>query len=242
MIFFVANDGTVIKSVPSPVYQGSANANNIYLIAPFAENMAATVAFRLSNGVWTERYDMVRLNQITGMVNEVTGKPYSGWSFTMPNTITEYYGTVTAQFFFYAAQAGVVTATSAVTFQVAQGVPEILPDEPSADVYAAILGNIASLQTQLNNGAYAARAIYSWNSTFPYKANEITYYPDVGLFGAFVKSKTNDNLNNPPYGTDGKLNSTYWETVLDFNQLNKAMVIWGFNEPVDISDLEWEVS
>jgi len=29
--------------------------------------------------------------------------------------------------------------------------------------------------------------------------------------------------------------------VLDFNQLNKAIVIWGFNEAVDISDLEWEV-
>ena len=61
MIFFVANDGTVINSVPSPVYQGSANANNIYLIAPFAENLQATVAFKLPNGVWTNRYSMTPL-------------------------------------------------------------------------------------------------------------------------------------------------------------------------------------
>lgn len=241
MIFFVGNDGTVIKSVPSPVYQGAANANNIYLIAPFAENMTVTVAFKLPNGVWTDRRAMAELKKIDGVIDSQTGKTYAGWSYALPNEITKYYGTVTAQFFFYAAQSRVVTATSAVTFSVARGVPEILPEEPSADVYAAILGNITSLQTQLNNGAYAARAIYAWNSTYSYNANEITYYPDIGLFGAFVKSKASGNLNNPPYNAAGELNSRYWEVILDFNQLNKAIVIWGFNEAVDISDLEWEV-
>ena len=41
MIFFVGNDGTVVKSAPSPVYQGGANANTVYLVAPFAENLSA---------------------------------------------------------------------------------------------------------------------------------------------------------------------------------------------------------
>ena len=184
---------------------------------------------------------MSPVNEIAGIVDKKSGKTYSGWSFAIPNAITKYYGNVTAQFFFYSAQAGVVVASSSVTFPVARGVPEILPEEPSADVYAAILSNIAALQQQLNNGAFAARAIYAWNPTYSYNANEITYYPDVGLFGAFVKSKAADNLNHPPYNEDGELNSQYWEVVLDFNQLNKAIVIWGFNEAVDISDLEWEV-
>lgn len=241
MIFFMANDGTVIKSFPSPVNQGSVNANNFYVVAPFAANASVTVAFKLPNGVWTKRFVMTPVNEISGIVDKKSGKTYSGWSYTMPNEITRYYGNVTAQFFFYAAQTGVVVASSAVNFQVARGVPEILPEEPSADVYAAILSNIAALQEQLNNGAFAARAIYAWNSAYSYNANEITYYPDVGLFGAFVKSKVADNLNHPPYNESGQLNSQYWDVVLDFNQLNKAIVIWGFNEAVDISDLEWEV-
>lgn len=239
MIFFIGNDGTIIKSFPSPVYQGSVNANNVYVIAPFAENLSVTVAFKLPNGILTERFVMTPVNEIAGVTDEKTGKVYSGWQFAMPNTLTKYFGTVKAQFFFYAPN-GAIVASASTDFQVGKGVPDILPDEPSADVYAAILSNIAALQQQLNNGEYPARSIYAWNSAYSYGANEITYYPDVGLFGAFVKSKTTDNLNHPPYDENGQLNSQYWEVVLDFNQLNKAIVIWGFNEAVDISELNWE--
>ncbi len=252
MIFFVANDGTVIKSEPSPVYQGSVNTNNIYLVAPFAANMSVAVAFQLPNGVRTSRYLMTPVNEITSVVNKETGQVYSGWKFSMPNEVTQYFGTVKAQFYFYSAEVvptpstvehgGIVTASSTTSFVVEQGVPEILPDAPDADVYETILSNLSLLQEQLNNGAFAARAIYAWNSTYTYGAGEITYYPDVGQFGAFVKSKIAGNLNHPPYDEEGKFNSLYWDLVLDFEQLNKAIVIWGFNEAVDITDLEWEVS
>lgn len=251
MIFFVANDGTVIKSEPSPVYQGSANANNIYLVAPFAANMSVAVAFQLPNGVRTNPYLMTPVNEISGVVNEITGQVYSGWKFSMPNEITQYFGTVKAQFYFYGTQSvservvvdgnpNVVIASSSTSFTVAQGVPAILPED--SDIYGDILRNLSLLQERLNNGAFAARAIYQWNSTYVYGAGEITFYPDVGQFGAFVKSKIAGNLNNPPYDTEGKFNSQYWDIVLDFNQLNKAIVVWGFNKAVDISDLEWEVS
>lgn len=241
MIFFVANDGTVISSVPSPVYQGAANTNNIYLVAPFAENLQASVAFKLPNGVYTTRYPMAQVDNLIGIVNEKTGQTYNGWQFSMPNEITQYFGTVTAQFFFYSAQDGVITATSSTSFVVEKGVPSILPPNPGENVYDAIMSQLSALSQQLNNGAFAARAIYQWNSTYTYGAGEITYYPDVGEFGAFVKSTVTDNLNNPPYNAQGLLDTQHWETVLDFNQLNKAIVIWGFNQPVDISDLEWEV-
>lgn len=219
MIFFVANDGTVINSVPSPVYQGSANANDIYLVAPFAEDLQASVAFKLPNGVWTVRYPMTTSGVIEGVINKETGKPYLGWQFTMPNDITRYYGTVTAQFFFHAAQGKVVVATSSTNFTVGRGVPTVLPDAPSDDVYELIQENLSALQSQLDNGAFAARAVYAWNPTYSYGANEITYYPDIGLYGAFVKSKAADNLNHPPYNEDGELNSQYWEIVYDFNTI-----------------------
>ncbi|MDE6586127.1 MAG: hypothetical protein K2K80_05565 [Clostridia bacterium] len=241
MIFFVGNDGTVISSVPSPVYQGSAGANNIYLVAPFAVNLQVTVAFKLPNGLWTERYPMTQVNEITEVVNKQTGKSYVGWQFSLPNEITRYYGTVTVQFFFYTGHGAIITASSATTFTVGCGVPEILPDAPGKDVYEIILDNLTVLQQQLDNGAFPARSIYAWNPTYSYGANEITYYPDVGTFGAFVKSITTDNLNNPPYNAAGVLDSEHWEVVLDFNTLNKAIVIWGYNQAVDISDLDWEV-
>ena len=241
MIFFVANDGTIISSVPSPVYQGGVNANSIYLVAPFAQNLQASVSFKLPNGVRTSRYPMTPVQELTGIVNEKSGQTYSGWQFSMPNEITQYFGTVTAQFYFYSAQQGIITATSYASFTVEKGVPSILPATPSEDVYDAIMENLSALSQQLNNGAFAARSIYQWNSAYAYGAGEITYYPDVGDFGAFVKSTVADNKGNPPYDAQGVLDAAHWETVLDFNQLTKAVVIWGFNQATDISDLEWEV-
>lgn len=230
MIFFAANDGTIIKSLPSPVYQGSANSNTIYLVAPFASNMSVTVRFQLPNGVWTTPYLMKNglvPNAMTpqgaiaspdgAIVDKDTGKTYAVWTYALPSEITAYYGTVTVQFFFYAAQAGVVTASSATSFTVGRGVPPILPDTPTEDIYEEILSNLSALQEQLNNGAYAARSIYAWNDTYKYGANEIAFYPKVGTFGAFVKSLVKENTS-PPFNALGEINPN-WQIVIDFNEV-----------------------
>lgn len=229
MIFFVDNDGTIIKNLPSPVYQGAANTNTIYLIAPFASGLTASVAFQLPNGIVVPAEPMTQQNSLQGIINKETGEEYSGWTYAIPSEITEYYGTVTAQFYFYTEVDGMITATSATSFQVAKGVPAVLPDEPSADVYEQILSVIASLQKQLNNGAFAARAIYAWNSEYTYGANEITFYP-VGEFGAFVKSIRTNNKEEPYI--DGKLNSEYWEEVVSFDEISEAY----FQKLKDLAD------
>lgn len=243
MIFFAANDGTIIKSLPSPVYQGAANANTIYLIAPFAVNTQVTIAFKLPNGVWTEPALMTPQNAISEtngeIIDKASGKSYAGWSYAMPSELTRYYGTVTAQFFFYAPQAGVITATSSTSFTVGKGVPAVLPATPSQDVYEQILSNLSAMQEQLDNGEYPARSIYAWNSSKVYGANEYVFYPDYGELGAVVKSLVTEN-DIPPF-TDGVLNSNEWELIADFNSLQKAIVTWGFNEAYTISELEWEV-
>ena len=213
MIFFVGNGGTIVKGLPEPVYQGAANANTVYLVAPFASNGTVTVAFQLPNGTAAAPAQMTAQGEISGITDE-NGNAYSGWLYDLPNAVTALYGVVTAQFYFYNAQ-GKITASSATSFTVGRGVPAVLPDEPSEDVYEQILSNIAALQTDLNNGFYAARAIYAWNSTYTYGANEITYYP-VGTYGAFVKSVQANNTGNTPY-VDGAVNSAYWEEVLNFD-------------------------
>ena len=220
MLFFVANDGTIIKGLPSPVYQGAANTNTIYLIAPFATNTAVTVAFRLPNGVVTAPAAMTAQQALQGIVNAETGQTYAGWTYDLPNSVTTAYGTVTAQFFFYSAQAGVITATSSTSFEVGRGVPAVLPSTPDEDVYEEILSNLAALQTQLNNGTFAARSIYAWNSTYTYGANEITFYPNIGEFGAFVKSVQTGNTGNAPY-VSGDINSAWWKEVVNFNTITE---------------------
>ena len=216
MIFFVGNDGTIVKSAPSPVYQGGANANTIYLVAPFAANLTASVAFQLPNGTATSPAPMTAQGTIEGITDE-QGGVYSGWSYDLPNSITALYGTVIAQFFFYSAQ-GKVVASSAANFTVGRGVPAVLPEEPSDTVYDQILAALSGLQSDLHNGYYASRAIYAWNSTYTYGANEITFYPDIGQYGAFVKSLVADNTGHAPYA-DGVINASYWAEVVNFNTI-----------------------
>lgn len=224
MIFFVGNDGTIVKGMPAQVYQGSANANSIYLIAPFAENMTVQVAFRLPNGVAVPRATMTPQAEIPGIINQETGQPYSGWSYALPSDITEYYGTVLAQFYFYAAQEGVVTASSAAAFQVSRGVPEINPPDPSADEWENIEAILSSLQSDLHNGYYASRAIYAWNSKFTYGANEIVYYAKENSEGAFVKSIADGNKGNEPY-VNGTLDGTHWVQVVNFDEIAQGATI-----------------
>ena len=160
MIFFVGNDGTIVKSFPSPVYQGSVNANTVYLIAPFAANMEVTLAFQLPNGVWTPPASMTEQEGIAGLINDKTGKGYAGWSYTVPNEITRKFGTVTIQFKFYASE-GVVLATSSTSFIVGKGVTEDLPEEPSKDIYSSILGNMSVLRSQMDNLEAGASAKFT---------------------------------------------------------------------------------
>lgn len=217
MIFFVANDGTIINSVPSQVYQGSAEANDVYLIAPFATGLQVAVAFKLPNGVYTERYPMTGIGEIEGIINKQSGKPYSGWQFAVPNDITQYFGTVTAQFFIYTAN-GAITATSSTSFVVGKGVPTDLTSPPPPDVYTKIMENLSNMQQQLDNGWFTARAVAAWNSAYTYSGGDLVFYQNKGAYGVLLKSLT-DNNNSAPYSADGVLDTDNWLLVSDFNIL-----------------------
>ncbi len=214
------NAGIVIKSVPVEVNEGSANANNIYLVAPFAANLSATVAFKLPDGIVTPQYGLTPTGEIPGFT-DAKGNKYNGWSYALPNNITEKYGEVTAQFFFYSASSPVrVLASSATTFTVARGVAAILPDTPSEDVYEQILSTLAQIQSDLTNGYYTARAIYAWNSSYTYGANDLVYFPVPNGHGKFVKSVVNNNTQPPYELIDGVyVLQSNWQEVLDFDEV-----------------------
>ena len=220
MIHFVDNNGTIIKTIESPVYQGSAESNNIILIAPFAANLQFTVAFFLPNGEITPRYAMTQGGTLNGVEYAPTNGAMAIWTFSMPNNITQYFGTVYAQFYAYGTN-GQITASSRTSFVVARGVPEELPDSPDPTTYNQILTIISQINTALNNGNYAARAIYWWINTYTYGMNEITFYP-IGTYGAFVRSTVTGNTGNQPYTDDGVLDSEHWQELVNFNKIYAA--------------------
>ena len=224
MILFSDANGTIQTNFGTPVYQGSANSNIIYLIAPYAPAASVLVGFQLPDGSAVAPVAMTPLNAVPGVQN-AGGTSYAGWSYVLPAAVTAKYGTVTAQFFFYAptgesTNPTAIIATSATSFQVGRGAAAVLPDTPDADVYESILSNLAQLQTDLNGGYYGARAIFPWSNGATYGLNEITFYPSIGTYGAFVQSVVAGNTNNTPY-VDGAINSAYWKEVVNFNTVTE---------------------
>ena len=213
----MSNDGTITSSLPNIVNQGSSNANVLYVVAALSNVTQATVSFQLANGMILPPAPLSYVQEIPGLTDE-NGNTYSGWEYTLPGEVTQYYGTTKAQFFFYTSTA--VLASTMTAFTVTAGVPNSdLPDEPSADIYEQILQNLSALQADVTNGYYSSRAIFAWNSAFTYNVNEITYYP-IGQFGAFVKSVQNSNTNNTPY-INGAVNTEWWTEVINFNNISE---------------------
>lgn len=218
MIFFADNSGTIVKAMPTPVYQGGANVNDIVLFAPFAANDDVTVAFKLPNGELKAPYPMTKQNALNG-VTDGDGRVYAGWTYALPNEFTKVAGVLTAQFFFYDG-AGRVTASSAAKITVQAGVERQLPEEPSEDIYEAILAAIAAMRGDLSSGTYTSRSVYPWKEGTVYGTNEVVYYQDIGDYGAFVRSEQDGNTQ-PPYDAGGKLNTAWWAEVVNFNTVTE---------------------
>jgi hypothetical protein len=145
MLFITQADGTVIKTFPSAVYQGSNDASDIIVLAPFAQGTEASCGFALPNGVWTDPYRMTSQDPIV----ELGGVAYNAWRISLPYAITEYSGAVTAQFSFYTGTQVVTTANT--TFTVQAGAQVDLPNEPDPDVYKKILSNFTIIDQQIDN-------------------------------------------------------------------------------------------
>lgn len=146
MIFFVDNDGTIIKSGPSSVYQGSEDASSVCVVAPFAINAEVTAVFKLPQGELKSPLLLTCAGEIEGVVNSATGVNYALWKRDIPEPIARYYGEVQVQFFFHFADRLLTTSTT--TFTVGKGVAVELPKVPPQTIYDDILRSISSLRSQ----------------------------------------------------------------------------------------------
>ena len=153
MIFFFKSDGTLIKSAPETVYQGSAEAGKVYVVAPLNANMLVDVYYELPNG---ERWGAYLLeNNGTVINNEELPDGWALWSTTLESAITQYAGTLKAQFGFY--QSGTadkvpLITSQGVTITIAKGiVRDVFPDSPSPQVYEYITNAVTTILQNFDN-------------------------------------------------------------------------------------------
>lgn len=153
MIFFFKADGTLIKSAPETVYQGSAEAGKVYVVAPLNANMLVDVYYELPNG---ERWGAYLLeNNGTVINNEELPDGWALWSTTLESAITQYAGDLKAQFGFYQSSGNTdkvpLITSQGVTIKIAKGVVRDLPSAPTTDVYAQIVNAISSIKQDIAN-------------------------------------------------------------------------------------------
>ena len=95
MIIFAKADGTVVKTKPTPFYQGSSLKGSIYLVAPFPNTNGVTIQFQLPNGDVTKAYPMTPTGEVEGVM--LDGYEVSAWTWDVKNAmVTAIPGMVTA--------------------------------------------------------------------------------------------------------------------------------------------------
>ena len=142
MLFFASGQGR-LTVVPAQINQNSNGANTIYLTGAFSSASVVTVAFTLPDGTNTEPQLMtgdktVDYNGLTLAVKE----------YSLPKSITQVYGRVTAQF--YIQNGSEILATEATNITVAKGVPSKSPSAPE-NIYVQIAAALSSIQAELEN-------------------------------------------------------------------------------------------
>lgn len=163
MLIFASGQGR-LTVVPAQINQNSNGANTIYLTGAFPLASVVTVAFTLPDGTDTEPQLMTGNKTV-----EYDGLTLAVKEYTLPKSITQVYGRVTAQF--YITNGSETLATEATNITVARGVPSLTPDDPSPSVYEQIRAALSSIQTELTNkldkqsGSTPYDMIYAKSST-----------------------------------------------------------------------------
>lgn len=224
MIFFFKADGTLIKSAPETVYQGSAEAGKVYVVAPLNANMLVDVYYELPNG---ERWGAYLLeNNGTVINNEELPDGWALWSTTLEIAITQYAGTLKAQFGFYqsgkADKVPLITSQG-VTITIAKGVIRDLPSAPTADVYAQIVNAISSIKQDIANlpNEYLSNTN---EDKIALKNNKAIEYSENATAGTIAKRDS-----------DGKINVS--DGTEDLNAVNVGQLNAALEKKVDSSSV-----
>ena len=225
MIFFFKSDGTLIKSAPETVYQGSAEAGKVYVVAPLNANMLVDVYYELPNG---ERWGAYLLeNNGTVINNEELPDGWALWSTTLESAITQYAGTLKAQFGFYqsgkADKVPLITSQG-VTITIAKGVVrDVFPDSPTPSVYEYLTSTISTIKQNFDNlpNEYLSNTN---EDKIALKNNGAVEYSENATAGTIAKRDS-----------DGKINVA--DGTEDLNAVNVGQLNAALEKKVDSSSV-----
>lgn len=149
MIFFFNSNGDLLKSVPDFVYQGTSEANKVYIIAPLSEKIMADVVFQLPNGDITAPF-LLTNKAFLPTDGENFPENVSVWGTDLNALTTQYYGNLIMQVRFYESitsgrKKTPVLTTQSVNITINKGVVPLPPTTPTSDVWQQILSVISAL-------------------------------------------------------------------------------------------------
>lgn len=166
MQFFIDSQGTVVNLISSPVYQGSTNACELVLVAPFSSANQITAYFKLPNGITTAE----RIMSVQAQPMLIEGMTFNVWRMLLDGAITEYSGKVTVQFSIYQGNPNgnlpIKPTTYAGTFMVQTGVTPMPsatpPTNDGYNIYQAILQYLSQINPQfdIESISYSAPSQY----------------------------------------------------------------------------------
>ena len=220
MVYFLNAEGALVRCVPEGVHRGSAEANKIVLVAPFAESCAVSAAFTLPTGEATRPYLLACEGRLGKSAAAGEGGDAAAqacvWSLALPACVSSRSGRAEVQFFFTDAE-GACTASECIPFTVGCGVEVRLPSAEDAGAYAEMLAALAQVSGALTDGAFAARSLRAYNEGAAYGKGEVVFCPaGEGHGAALVRSLTAENTQ-PPY-TGGEA-ADGWEELFSFSAL-----------------------
>ncbi len=182
MNFYIDSGGTIIATDPERVYQGSAMANTIRLIAPFPLGASVTVSYILPDGTQMQPQLMTANKTLSGIQTE-TGVNFSVWeqnigvrfqqvngeSQAVPDfTVLSQVGKVGVVFTITQANAAgqpITQTTARSSFLCERGAPLEMPPE-AFDDYESLLNQIlGQLSVAVQNDIYLEAAVESLQQT-----------------------------------------------------------------------------
>lgn len=191
MIITAKADGTLIKTVPDRVYQGSNNADTIIVIAPIIQTAVMNIRFKKPQiNEYTENFPMTPANQ-----SIYADLGVSVWAYSIDSKLTQYYGTVQAQF--SATVNGSIVSSGQFTFEVEKGVEVVLPDPAQPNrTYDDIYNYLQNMATKIFiNGELQAKAILPYDATFKYGLGA-TLFDNGRFYTSLVANNQNNALTD----------------------------------------------
>lgn len=211
MVTFIQANGTIIKTQPDRVYQGSVNTSQVILVGAVAQNLIPQIAFKLpQTGVWTA-FDFMTTANIP------TDTGFSAWTYDIPLTVTQNYGQVEFQIQVEDINNNIV-ASGLCSFEVERGVPPDTSAIPDLEPLETIKQIIQSIQGDIENAWLMSKGILPYDLTFEYPLNALVF--DTNSKNMFLSLQANNKGN-------ALSDTSYWQDLGTYTGLQSQITANG---------------